>query len=63
MRLGHDLLKSVKDRVISPFLKILFSRNFAYAKFCENKTLTKISKFTVQNILNMEFYFKYGIHF
>ena len=28
-------------------VKILFSRNFAYAKFHENKTLAKISGFTV----------------
>ena len=29
------------------FVRILFSRNFAYAKFRENKTLAKISEFTV----------------
>ena len=38
---------SVNDRVISSFREDLFSRNFAYAKFCENKTLAKISEFTV----------------
>ena len=27
-------------------MRILFSRNFAYAKFCENKTLANISEFT-----------------
>ena len=47
MRLGHDLLISVIDRGISPFRRILFSRNFAYAKFRENKTLAKNSEFTV----------------
>ena len=29
------------------FVGILFSRNLAYAKFRENKTLLKISEFTV----------------
>ena len=29
------------------FARILFSQNFAYAKFRENKTLAKISEFTV----------------
>ena len=29
------------------FTRILFSRNFAYAKFRENLTLAKISEFTV----------------
>ena len=29
------------------FASILFSRNFAYAKFRENKILAKISEFTV----------------
>ena len=28
-------------------MRVLFSRNFAYAKFRENKTLAKISKLTV----------------
>ena len=32
---------------VSPFPKDIFSRNFAYAKFCENKTVAKISEFTV----------------
>ena len=27
-------------------MRVLFSRKFTYAKFCENKTLTKISEFT-----------------
>ena len=31
------------------FVRILFSRNLAYAKFCENKNLAKISEFTVNN--------------
>ena len=55
MRLGHDLPISVKDRRISAFLEDFFSRNFAYAKFRENKTLAKIFKFTVfwfQNVCN-----------
>ena len=29
------------------FARILFSRNFAYVKFCENKIFAKISEFTV----------------
>ena len=43
----HDLPISVNDRVISAFREILFSRNFAYAKFRENKTVAKIFQFTV----------------
>ena len=49
LRLGHDLPIFVKD---SDFA--MASRNFAYAKFLENKTLTKISEFTVlRNLLQM----------
>ena len=48
--LGHDLPISVKDRS-SNFVRIFFHGtshiNFAYAKFHENKTLTKIYKFNV----------------
>ena len=29
------------------FARVLFSRNFAYVKFRENKVLAKISEFTV----------------
>ena len=47
LRLGYDQPTSVKDREISPFREVLFSWNFAYAKFRENKTLMKISEFTV----------------
>ena len=32
------------------FARILFSRNFEHAKFRENKTLAKISEFTVCNV-------------
>ena len=46
-RLGYDLPTSVNDRVILPFREVFFSRKFAYAKFRENKTLAKISEFTV----------------
>ena len=49
-RIWHDLLISVNDRVISPFHEGLFSRNFAVAKFRENKTLAKASEFTVTNL-------------
>ena len=38
---------SVNDRVMRNFARILISRNFAYAKFRENKILAKISEFTV----------------
>ena len=31
-------------------MRILFSRNFAYAKFRENNTIAKISKFTVPQV-------------
>ena len=43
LRLGHELSISLNDRVICDFARILFSRDFAYAKFCKNKTLAKIS--------------------
>ena len=33
--------------LLSHFSRILFSWHFAYAKFHENKTLAKISEFTV----------------
>ena len=45
-RLWHDLPISVNDRVISPFREsFIFTK--LYAKFRENKTLAKISGFTV----------------
>ena len=47
LRLGHDLPRSVNDRVISAFRKDFVFMNFAYTKFHENKTLAKISQFTV----------------
>ena len=50
LRLGHNLLISLNDRVNRVFPRILFSRNFAYVKFCDNKTLAKISKFTVYKV-------------
>ena len=43
----HDLPISVNDIVI--LRGFYFRENFPYAKFCENKTLTKISEFTVFN--------------
>ena len=46
-RLRQDLHISINDRVILPFREGLFSRNFANAKFRENKVLAKISEFTV----------------
>ena len=36
---------SVHESLILTFREDLYSRNFAYAKFCENKTLAKISEF------------------
>ena len=45
--LRQDLPISINDRVICHFARVLFSRNFAYAKFRENKVLAKISEFTV----------------
>ena len=47
IRESPDLPISVINRVIWQFRDTLFSRNFAYAKFRENKTLAKISEFTV----------------
>ena len=38
---------SVNDREILPFCEDFISRNFAYAKFRENKTLAKTSEFSV----------------
>ena len=47
-QLGQDLPISVIDRVISPFREgFIFAKLRAYAKFRENKTLTKISELTV----------------
>ena len=46
-QLGHGLPISVNDRVVSTFRENFFSRNFAYAKLRENKTLAKLSEFTV----------------
>ena len=48
-RLRQDLPISINDTVIVPFREGLFSRNFAYAKFRENKVFAKISEFTVSN--------------
>ena len=47
LRLRHDLPISVNDRVNCYFARVLFSQNFAYAKFRKNITLAKISEFTV----------------
>ena len=46
---GVIYLYQKKTEWLHQFVRILFSRNFAYAnaKFRENKTLAKISKFTV----------------
>ena len=42
LRLGHDLPRSVNDRVITSF-----SECFIFTKLCENKTIAKISKVMV----------------
>ena len=54
MQQGHELPISENDRVISPFREDLISRNFAYAKFRENKALAKISEFTVFNCIDLD---------
>ena len=42
LKIRDDLPVSVNDSVISPFFsRILFSRNFAYAKFREHKPSRK----------------------
>ena len=41
---SHDLPISVNHKVILQFHEGLFSRNFAHAKFRENKTLEKNSR-------------------
>ena len=47
-RLGHDLPRSVNDRVISAFREdFVFTK---YVMFRENKTLAKISEFTVYKL-------------
>ena len=38
-----------------PFAKVVFSRNFANAKFSKNITLTKISEFTVPSLFHVTF--------
>ena len=55
LRLRQNLPISINDRVILPFREVLFSRNFAYAKFRENKVLAKISEFTVLATLLQSF--------
>ena len=47
-RLRHDLPISVNDIVILSFREgLIFRKVRIYAKFCKNKTLAKISKFSV----------------
>ena len=46
-QLRQVLPTPVSYRVILPFRKGYIFMNFTYAKFCENKTLMKISEFTV----------------
>ena len=46
-----EIRDSGNERVISLFVRVLFSCNFAFAKFRENKTLTKILEFTVWSML------------
>ena len=55
-RLRQDLPISIIERVILPFREGLFSRNYAHAKFRENKVLAKISEFTVLIDVNWKFY-------
>ena len=50
-RLRQYLPISINDRVIMPFARVLFSRNFSHAKFRENKVLARISEFTVMHDL------------
>ena len=45
------------------FARILFSRNFAYAKFRENKTLVKISEFTVHVLTRQLSSFNFSKYF
>ena len=45
LRHGLHVPFSVNDKVICLFARVLFSRNFAYAKFLENKVLAKISEY------------------
>ena len=52
--LGHDLPTSVNGK--SDFTSVLFSRNFSFAKFRKNKTLTKISEFTVWRFCMLYFF-------
>ena len=52
MRLGHDLPISVNDELFRFFARIVFSRNFAQAKFRENTILAKITEFTVNKNKN-----------
>ena len=46
-RLGHNLNTSVNDRVICHFTRVNFHETSQLRSFCENKTLEKISEFTV----------------
>ena len=66
-RVGHDLPKSINDKFISPFHKgFIFMKvskgakirkrynQVPHAKFRENKTLAKISEFTVTKVIIMQ---------
>ena len=48
--------------MILPFREGFILRNFAYAKFSENKVLAKISEFTVSAVSFMidEYIYRYG---
>ena len=50
-RLELDLYTSENDSVISPFREGFILQNFASTKFRKNKTLAKISKFTIVTIV------------
>ena len=43
-------LHQIRTKGFHSFVRVLFSRNSAYAKFRENKILTKISESTVYGI-------------
>ena len=47
---------SVNEKTFSPIREGLFSGNFAFAKFGENKTLAKIFEFTVTSIVSLQKY-------
>ena len=63
-RLGHDLPRSVNDKVISPFREDFIFTKLRICKVSRKKTLAKISGFTVTTLYNnMVLLIQYPSHY